>query len=223
VKIIVVHFMTLITVLGWIAPACAAFGAADTATNEDSPNVDSGAGMSLISADSGKSPGQDDSSARDGSFAIDGSPDASPDATPACDPCATGWMCTGGQCVPRPEGIWSITLLSGTMASLQRDGGSWNDDGLPDPSVCATPGGSYSRCSSSQPDTLSPAWNVFLLEASAKELFDGSVLVDIHNGADVIPKCAGIPLRALSPDFAAGQTQTNCSVASIKFSIVYQR
>lgn len=91
----------------------------------------------------------------------------------SCGTCSDGYVCNSvGICLLDPDGLWSVTAVSGTTAP-----GSWDGlDATPEPYVCVYGLTSPSPSCTTLPaaPTYSPAWNQIVVpSARARDLLQG--------------------------------------------------
>ena len=125
--------------------------------------------------------------------------------TVGCSPgCSSGFVCQGSSCVIDPTGLWTIRITSGTVASRNSSGSSWDADlSAPDPKVCLTINGSRS-CTQTIQDSYTPTWNTSFNAATATALQSGINIeyLDSDLTSDD-PICSGM-LSVSSSDFQLG-------------------
>lgn len=97
-----------------------------------------------------------------------------------CTPpqCQPGYRCQEGSCVVDGDGLWVLTITTGSIEDKNTSGEAWDPlSGLPDPMVCLTIAGNQ-QCTEYKDNTLSPNWNHSLPAYTASALLLG-VTVEI--------------------------------------------
>ncbi len=140
----------------------------------------------------------------------------------SCGSCSTGFVCNINRCDLDPVGLWTVTVVSGKIATTDADGAAWDAlGGAPDPRVCIGLNSSSSRpCTTAPSDTFTPSWNETLLTATANDLRKGvTVSVDDVDVSANDPIVSASSLGVELADFKSRSLDFGNTYASIKVTL----
>lgn len=96
-----------------------------------------------------------------------------------CGACGPAFLCDAGACTVDPASRWDLVVVSGTVPQNDSTGALWDPAGLPDPVVVVQVGSASGATtqSSTQNDTLAPAWNEIVVSDTRADALGAYVVL----------------------------------------------
>lgn len=141
----------------------------------------------------------------------------------SCSTCREGYVCNSvGICLLDPDGLWSVTAVSGSIAP-----GSWDGlDETPEPFVCVYGLTSPSPSCTTKPaaSTFAPSWNQIVVpSARARDLLKGldfEVKDEDTTAAGADDICTRVTKPVTEPNLKSGTMNIQCTVGASLSTIV---
>lgn len=143
----------------------------------------------------------------------------------SCGTCSDGYVCNSvGICLLDPDGLWSVTAVSGGVAP-----GSWDGlDATPEPFLCVygLTSPSPSCTTKPAPSTYTPSWNEIVVpSARARDLLKGldfEVKDEDTTTAGADDVCTRVTKPVKEADLKGGTFTTQCTVGASISTVVFK-